>query len=74
VTFYRHSRVSVYRSVYSEVTVDEDGYQLPELAPVGAEHIRRYQETGGEIGYRWNRVPAQSPGERDRLWKIMTGI
>jgi deazaflavin-dependent oxidoreductase (nitroreductase family) len=124
------------------VTSNESGYQAPDLALLGAEHIERYQETGGEIGYLWNgaptlllystgrksgqprthalifgqdgddylvvasmggaprhpqwylnllaipqaeiqvrtsRVPvtaraAQSPGERARLWKIVTGI
>jgi deazaflavin-dependent oxidoreductase (nitroreductase family) len=34
----------------------ESGYQAPDLALVGAEHIRRYRETGGETGYIWNGV------------------
>jgi deazaflavin-dependent oxidoreductase (nitroreductase family) len=39
------------------MTGTEAGYQPPDLALVGAEHIRRYQETGGEVGYLWNGVP-----------------
>ncbi|MFC5754459.1 nitroreductase family deazaflavin-dependent oxidoreductase [Actinomadura rugatobispora] len=35
----------------------EPGYQAPDLNLVGAEHIRRYRETGGEVGYLWNGVP-----------------
>ncbi|HUC04256.1 MAG TPA: nitroreductase family deazaflavin-dependent oxidoreductase, partial [Acidimicrobiales bacterium] len=27
------------------------------LALLGAEHVRRYQETEGEVGYIWNGVP-----------------
>jgi len=37
--------------------VNQPGYQAPDLSLVGAEHVRRYQETGGEVGYRWNGVP-----------------
>jgi deazaflavin-dependent oxidoreductase (nitroreductase family) len=32
----------------------EPGYQKPDLALLGAEHVARYQETDGEIGYEWN--------------------
>jgi deazaflavin-dependent oxidoreductase (nitroreductase family) len=39
------------------MTGTEPGYQAPDLALVGAEHIRRYQESGGEVGYLWNGVP-----------------
>lgn len=35
----------------------EDHYQAPDLALVGPEHVRRYQETNGEVGYLWNGVP-----------------
>jgi deazaflavin-dependent oxidoreductase (nitroreductase family) len=35
----------------------EDNYQQPDLALVGAEHVRRYRETNGEVGYVWNGVP-----------------
>jgi len=39
------------------VTSNEPGYRAPDLALLGAEHIARYQETGGEVGYLWNGVP-----------------
>jgi deazaflavin-dependent oxidoreductase (nitroreductase family) len=32
-------------------------YKAPDLTLLGDEHIRRYQETGGEVGYLWNGVP-----------------
>jgi hypothetical protein len=35
----------------------EEGYQVPDLSLVGPEHVRRYQETDGEVGYVWNGVP-----------------
>ncbi|GGV41194.1 nitroreductase [Actinomadura cremea] len=35
----------------------EPGYTAPDLGLVGAEHVKRYQETGGEVGYLWNGVP-----------------
>ena len=35
----------------------EEGYQAPDLQLVGPEHVRRYQETDGEVGYLWNGVP-----------------
>jgi deazaflavin-dependent oxidoreductase (nitroreductase family) len=124
------------------MTANEPAYQAPDLTLLGDEHIQRYLETGGEVGYLWNGVPtllltttgrksgeprtralifgqdgddyliiasrggapqhpqwylnlaaspeaeiqvrtdrlpviartAQSPGERARLWKIMTGL
>ena len=31
-------------------------YQAPDLTLVGPEHVRRYLETGGEVGYEWNGV------------------
>ena len=37
--------------------MSEPGYTAPDLALVGAEHVRRYRETGGEVGYLWNGVP-----------------
>lgn len=37
--------------------MSEPGYQQPDLAMVGAEHVRRYRETDGEVGYTWNGVP-----------------
>ncbi|MGH3250034.1 MAG: nitroreductase family deazaflavin-dependent oxidoreductase [Trebonia sp.] len=33
------------------------GYQPPDLTLLGDEHIQRYQETGGDVGYWWNGVP-----------------
>jgi deazaflavin-dependent oxidoreductase (nitroreductase family) len=35
----------------------EEGYQAPDLELVGPEHVRRYRETDGEVGYIWNGVP-----------------
>lgn len=35
---------------------DEAAYSAPDLALVGAEHVRRYRETGGAVGYVWNGV------------------
>jgi deazaflavin-dependent oxidoreductase (nitroreductase family) len=32
-------------------------YQQPDLMLLGEDHIRAYQETGGEVGYLWNGVP-----------------
>jgi deazaflavin-dependent oxidoreductase (nitroreductase family) len=32
-------------------------YRAPDLGLLGAEHVRRYRETGGEVGYEWNGVP-----------------
>lgn len=29
-------------------------YQPPDLALFGDEHVRRYRETGGQVGYEWN--------------------
>jgi deazaflavin-dependent oxidoreductase (nitroreductase family) len=36
----------------------EPGYKAPELTLVGDEHVKRYRETDGEVGYLWNGVPA----------------
>jgi deazaflavin-dependent oxidoreductase (nitroreductase family) len=35
----------------------EAQYRAPDVSLLGAEHVRRYQETGGEVGYLWNGVP-----------------
>jgi deazaflavin-dependent oxidoreductase (nitroreductase family) len=32
-------------------------YKAPELTLLGDEHVRRYRETDGEVGYLWNGVP-----------------
>ncbi|NKQ53998.1 nitroreductase family deazaflavin-dependent oxidoreductase [Amycolatopsis sp. K13G38] len=37
--------------------MSEPGYTAPDLDLVGEKHIRRYRETGGEVGYVWNGVP-----------------
>jgi deazaflavin-dependent oxidoreductase (nitroreductase family) len=37
--------------------VNEPGYTAPDLTLLGEEHVRRYQETNGEVGYLWNGVP-----------------
>ena len=39
------------------MTASEPGYRAPDLTLLGDDHIRRYQETGGEVGYLWNGVP-----------------
>ena len=33
------------------------GYQQPDLTLLGQEHVRRYRETDGAVGYLWNNVP-----------------
>jgi deazaflavin-dependent oxidoreductase (nitroreductase family) len=38
--------------------VTEANYQQPDLTLLGAEHVRRYQETDGEVGYLWSGVPS----------------
>jgi len=37
--------------------VNGPSYQTPDLTLLGAEHVRRYQETNGEVGHLWNGVP-----------------
>jgi deazaflavin-dependent oxidoreductase (nitroreductase family) len=37
--------------------MSERDYQPPDLTLIGDEHISRYRETGGEVGYLWNGVP-----------------
>lgn len=32
-------------------------YSSPDLTLIGEDHIRRYRETDGEVGYLWNGVP-----------------
>jgi deazaflavin-dependent oxidoreductase (nitroreductase family) len=39
------------------MTGNEPGYQAPDITLLGEEHIRRYRETNGEVGYLWNGVP-----------------
>jgi len=35
----------------------EENYAQPDLALLGEDHIRAYQESGGDVGYIWNGVP-----------------
>ncbi|HTR70041.1 MAG TPA: nitroreductase family deazaflavin-dependent oxidoreductase [Mycobacteriales bacterium] len=42
----------------TEGPATEANYQQPNIDLLGAEHVRRYQETGGEVGYIWNGVPS----------------
>ncbi|MHB1582960.1 MAG: nitroreductase family deazaflavin-dependent oxidoreductase [Acidimicrobiales bacterium] len=35
----------------------EPAYTAPDLTLFGEEHVRRYRETNGEVGYLWNGVP-----------------
>jgi deazaflavin-dependent oxidoreductase (nitroreductase family) len=37
--------------------MSEDAYRAPDIQLLGEEHVRRYQETDGEVGYIWNGVP-----------------
>ncbi|CUU56684.1 deazaflavin-dependent oxidoreductase, nitroreductase family [Parafrankia irregularis] len=37
-------------------TTGDGGYTAPDLALFGAEHVRRYVETGGAVGHSWNGV------------------
>ena len=39
------------------MTANEPGYQAPDTSLLGEEHIRRYRETDGEVGYLWSGVP-----------------
>ena len=32
----------------------EPDYRPPDLSLIGEEHVRRYRETNGEVGYIWN--------------------
>lgn len=37
--------------------MSEENYTAPDLLLLGDEHVRRYQETDGEVGYLWNGAP-----------------
>jgi deazaflavin-dependent oxidoreductase (nitroreductase family) len=37
--------------------MSEPSYRQPDFTLLGAEHVQRYQETDGEVGYIWNGVP-----------------
>jgi deazaflavin-dependent oxidoreductase (nitroreductase family) len=32
----------------------EPGYTPPDISLIGDEHVRRYEETDGEVGHEWN--------------------
>ena len=36
--------------------MSEPNYTAPDITLVGDEHVRRYLETGGEVGHEWNGV------------------
>jgi deazaflavin-dependent oxidoreductase (nitroreductase family) len=38
--------------------VNEPGYTAPDITLLGEEHIRRYRDTDGEVGYLWNGATA----------------
>ena len=38
--------------------MSEPSYTAPDIALVGADHVKRYRETDGEVGYIWNGVTA----------------
>lgn len=38
--------------------MNEPGYQAPDITLLGEEHIQRYHETDGEVGYLWNGATA----------------
>jgi deazaflavin-dependent oxidoreductase (nitroreductase family) len=37
--------------------VSDATYQPPDMTLLGEEHVQRYRETDGEVGYLWNGVP-----------------
>jgi deazaflavin-dependent oxidoreductase (nitroreductase family) len=40
------------------MTQAEPGYRPPDTTLLGEEHIRRYEETNGEVGHMWNGATA----------------
>jgi hypothetical protein len=36
------------------MTAQEPGYKAPDISLIGDEHVRRYEETDGEVGHEWN--------------------
>ena len=38
--------------------MNEPGYTAPDISLLGEEHINRYRETDGEVGYLWNGATA----------------
>jgi deazaflavin-dependent oxidoreductase (nitroreductase family) len=39
------------------VSTQEPDYRPPDIALLGEEHVKAYQESDGEVGYLWNGVP-----------------
>jgi len=39
------------------MTGNEPGYTAPDISLIGEEHVRRYRETDGDVGYLWNGAP-----------------
>jgi len=37
--------------------MSDPSYRAPDLGLIGDAHVRRYQETDGEVGYVWNGAP-----------------
>jgi deazaflavin-dependent oxidoreductase (nitroreductase family) len=37
--------------------MSEDNYTAPDVTLLGEDHVRAYQESGGDVGYLWNGVP-----------------
>jgi deazaflavin-dependent oxidoreductase (nitroreductase family) len=37
--------------------MSSDNYTPPDVTLLGEDHVRAYQESGGEVGYLWNGVP-----------------
>ncbi len=52
--------------------MSDSTYQPPDITLLGAEHVERYKETNGEIGYIWNGAPILLLSTRGRtsgkLW------
>src|SRR5947209_17686624 len=46
------------RRAHRAMTQAEPGYRPPDTSLLGAEHIRRYEETNGEVGHMWNGATA----------------
>ena len=36
------------------MSAQEPGYKAPDISLIGNEHVRRYEETDGEVGHEWN--------------------
>jgi deazaflavin-dependent oxidoreductase (nitroreductase family) len=36
------------------MSTSDSGYTTPDISLLGDEHVRRYEETDGEVGHEWN--------------------